>query len=161
MIETAEQMWHVPHAPRNIPRIEMSFLNSHKFQDRQEAAAKARKAMVDKFQARPKYDPTDPAVLAREAERKRVLESRIEREKERAIRKAEQEAAEAARKLAQEAARLEALRLEELARQEALAAERADVEKLEFEKKLERDARYAARKERKKKKLSVAERWGR
>jgi hypothetical protein len=156
MIETAEQMWHVPHAPRNIPRIEMSFLNSHKFQDRQEAAAKARKAMVDKFQARPKYDPTDPAVLAREAERKRVLESRIEREKERAIRKAEQEAAEA-----QEAARLEALRLEELARQEALAAERADVEKLEFEKKLERDARYAARKERKKKKPSVAERWGR
>ena len=71
----------------------MSFLNSHKFQDRQEAAAKARKAMVEKFQARPKYDPNDPAVLAREAERKRVLESRIEREKERAIRKAQQEAA--------------------------------------------------------------------
>ena len=139
----------------------MSFLNSHKFQDRQEAAAKARKAMVEKFQARPKYDPNDPAVLAREAERKRIMESRIEREKERAIRKAEQEAAEAARKIEEEAARAEKLRMEELARKEAEAAAAAEAEKLEFEKKLERDARYAARKERKKKKLSVAERWGR
>ena len=139
----------------------MSFLNSHKFQDRQEAAAKARKAMVEKFQARPKYDPTDPAVLAREAERKRVLESRVEREKERAIRKAQQEAEEAARKIAEEAERAEKLKLEEQARLEAEGAQAAELEKLEFEKKLERDARYAARKERKKKKLSVAERWGR
>ena len=139
----------------------MSFLNSHKFQDRQEAAAKARKAMAEKFLARPKYDPNDPAVIAREAERKRVLESRAEREKERAIRKAEQEAAEAARKAAEEVARQEQLRLEEIARQEAEASQRAELERVEFEKKLERDARYAARKERKKKKLSVAERWGR
>jgi len=139
----------------------MSFLNSHKFQDRQEAAAKARKAMVEKFQARPKYDPTDPAVLAREAERKRVLESRVEREKERAIRKAQQEAEEAARKIAEEANRAEKLKLQEQARLEAEGAQAAELEKLEFEKKLERDARYAARKERKKKKLSVAERWGR
>jgi hypothetical protein len=139
----------------------MSFLNSHKFQDRQEAAAKARKAMVEKFQARPKYDPTDPIVLAREAERKRIMETRIEREKERAIRKAEQEAAEAARKIEEEANRSEKLRLEALARQETEAVRVAEVERGEFEKKLERDARYAARKERKKKKLSVAERWGR
>jgi hypothetical protein len=139
----------------------MSFLNSHKFQDRQEAAAKARKAMAEKFLSRPKYDPNDPSVLAREAERKRVLEARAEREIERAKRKAEQEAAEAARKAAEEAARQEQLRLEELARAEAEAAERAELERVEFEKKLERDARYAARKERKKKKVSVAERWGR
>jgi hypothetical protein len=139
----------------------MSFLNSHKFQDRQEAAAKAKKAMVEKFQARPKYDPNDPVVLAREAERKRIMESRIEREKERAIRKAEQEAAEAARKIAEEAARAEQARLEALAQQESEASRIAEAERLEFEKKLERDARYAARKERKKKKLSVAERWGR
>src|SRR3954452_25083410 len=139
----------------------MSFLNSHKFQDRQEAAAKARKAMTEKFLARPKYDPTDPAVVAREAERRRVLESRAEREVERAKRKAEQEAAEAARKVAEEVARQQRLQLEEAARQEADSAQRAEQEKLEFEKKLERDARYAARKERKKKKLSVAERWGR
>jgi hypothetical protein len=139
----------------------MSFLNSHKFQDRQEAAAKARRAMADKFLARPKYDPNDPAVVAREAERRRILEARVEREKERAIRKAEQEAAEAARKAAEEAARQEQLRLEEIARHEAEASQRAEQERVEYEKKLERDARYAARKERKKKKLSVAERWGR
>lgn len=136
----------------------MSFLNSHKFQDRQEAAAKARKAMAEKFLARPKYDPNDPAVIAREAERKRVLEARAEREIERAKRKAEQEAAEAQRKAAEEAARQEQLRLEEIARQESEAARRAELERVEYEKKLERDARYAARKERKKKKLSVAER---
>ena len=139
----------------------MSFLNSHKFQDRQEAAAKARKAMAEKFLARPKYDPNDPAVIAREAERKRVLEARAEREVERAKRKAEQEAADAARKAADEVARQEQLRLEEIARAEAEEARRAELERVEFEKKLERDARYAARKERKKKKLSVAERWGR
>jgi hypothetical protein len=139
----------------------MSFLNSHKFQDRQEAAAKARKAMAEKFLARPKYDPTDPAVVAREAERKKVLEGREVREKERAIRKAEKEAAEVARKAAEEVARQEKLKLDEAARQEAESVQRAELERVEFEKKLERDARYAARKERKKKKLSVAERWGR
>jgi len=139
----------------------MSFLNSHKFQDRQEAAAKARKAMAEKFLSRPKYDPNDPAVLAREAERKRVLEARAEREIERAKRKAEQEAAEIIRKAAEEAARLEQMKLQEAAQMEAEAARRAELERVEFEKKLERDARYAARKERKKKKLSVAERWGR
>jgi hypothetical protein len=139
----------------------MSFLNSHKFQDRQEAAAKARKAMAEKFLSRPKYDPNDPSILAREAERKKILEARADREVERAKRKAEQEAAEAARKAAEEVARQEQLKLEEIARQEAEAAHRAELERVEFEKKLERDARYAARKERKKKKLSVAERWGR
>ena len=139
----------------------MSFLNSHKFQDRQEAAAKARKAMAEKFLARPKYDPNDPAIVAREAERKRILEARVEREKERAIQKAEREAAEAVRKAAEELARQEQVKLEEANRQEAEASRRAELDRVEFEKKLERDARYAARKERKKKKLSVAERWGR
>ena len=139
----------------------MSFLNSHKFQDRQEAAAKARKAMAEKFLSRPKYDPNDPAVIAREAERRKVLESRVEREKERAVRKAEQEAAEVVRKAAEAAERAEQARLEKLALEAAEAGRRAETERLEFEKKLERDARYAARKERKKKKLSVAERWGR
>jgi Family of unknown function (DUF6481) len=139
----------------------MSFLNSNKFQDRQEAAAKARKAMAEKFLSRPKYDPSDPAIVAREAERQRIIQSRAEREVERAKRRAEQEAAEALRKVAEEAARQEQLKLEEATRQAGEAARREELEKQEFEKKLERDARYAARKERKKKKLSVAERWGR
>jgi len=139
----------------------MSFLNSHKFQDRQEAAAKARKAMAEKFLARPKYDPNDPAIVAREAERRKILEARSGREVERAQRRAEQEVAGAARKVADEAARQEHMKLEEVTRQEADAARRTELDRVEFEKKLERDARYAARKERKKKKLSVAERWGR
>ena len=48
----------------------MSFLNGNSFADRQAAAAKARKAMADKFVANSKYDPNDPAVIEREANRK-------------------------------------------------------------------------------------------
>ena len=138
----------------------MSFLNANSFLDRQAAAAKARKAMAEKFNSRPKYDPNDPAVLEREAKRKAILEARELREVERQKRKAEAEAAEKARLAAEEVARQEALRLEALAREAEEAARRAESERLEYEKKLERDARYAARKDRKQKKKSVGERWG-
>ena len=127
----------------------MSFLNTNSFRDRQTAAAQARKAMAEKFLAKPKYDPSDPAVLEREAKRKEILEARVQREAERTQRKAEKEAR------SQEETRLEALRLAE-----EEAVRRAESERLEFEKKLERDARYAARKARKQKKKTVAERWG-
>jgi hypothetical protein len=119
----------------------MSFLNGNKFADRQAAAANARKAMAEKFLANSKYDPTDPAIIEREA-------------------KAEQEAAEAARRVVEEAARQEQLRLEALAREAEAQRQREEEERLEYERKLERDARYAARKERKKKKKSAAERYG-
>jgi len=138
----------------------MSFMNGNSFADRQAAAAKARKAMAEKFVANSKYDPTDPAVVEREAKRKAILEARVIREAERAKRKVEQEAAEAARKAAEDAARQEQLRLEALARETELQREREEQEKLEYERKLERDARYAARKERKKKKKSALERYG-
>ena len=138
----------------------MSFINGNSFADRQAAAAKARKAMVDKFLEKSKYDPNDPAVIEREAKRKAILEARVVRDAERAKRRAEAAAAEAARKAADEAARQERLRLEALAREAEDARQREEQERLEFEKKLERDARYAARKERKKKKKSAAERWG-
>ena len=128
----------------------MSFLNTNSFQDRQQAAAKARKAMAEKFLSRPKYDPTDPA----------IIEAREAREIERQKRKVEEEAAEAARKAAEELARQEQLRLEAEARAAEEEAARAELERLEFEKKLERDARYAARKDRKLKKKSAGERWG-
>ena len=127
----------------------MSFWNGNSFADRQEAAAKARKAMAEKFLSRPKYDPNDPAVIAREAKRKAILEAREQREIERAKRKAEEEVA-----------RQEQLRLEALARQAEAQRRREEQEKLDYEKKLERDARYAARKERKKKKKSALERYG-
>ena len=58
------------------------------------------------------------------------------------------------------ALRTEQLRLEALAREAEAQRLREEAEKLEFEHKLERDARYAARKERKKKKKSASERWG-
>ena len=138
----------------------MSFMNGNNFADRQAAAAKARKALAEKFIANAKYDPTDPAVIEREAKRKEILEARKVRDAERAKRKAEQEAAEAARRAAEEAARQEQLRLEALALEAELQRKREEEERLEYERKLERDARYAARKERKKKKKSAAERYG-
>lgn len=138
----------------------MSFLNANSFRDRQAAAAQARKTLAEKFLAKPKYDPNDPAVLAREAERKAILEARAAREVERAKRKAEDEAERARLRVEAEARTQEETRqlAERLA--EAEAAQRAETERLDFEKKLERDARYAARKARKQKKKSAAERWG-
>jgi Family of unknown function (DUF6481) len=138
----------------------MSFLNGNKFADRQANAAKARKEMAEKFLANSKYDPTDPAIVEREAKRKEILEARKVRDVERAKRKAEQEAAEAVRRAAEEAARQEQLRLEALALEAEAQRKREEEERLEYERKLERDARYAARKERKKKKKSAAERYG-
>jgi hypothetical protein len=138
----------------------MSFLNGNRFTDRQAAAAKARKQMAEKFLANSKYDPADPAVVERETKRKAILEARKVRDAERAKRRAEQEAADAARHAAEEAARQEQLRLEALAREAELQRQREEEERLEYERKLERDARYAARKERKKKKKTAAERYG-
>jgi hypothetical protein len=138
----------------------MSFMNGNSFADRQAAAAKARKAMADKFLANAKYDPADPAVVEREAKRKAILEARVVRDEARAKRRAEEAAAETARKAAEDAARQEQLRLEALAREAEAERLREEQERLDYEKKLERDARYAARKERKKKKKSAAERWG-
>jgi hypothetical protein len=138
----------------------MSFMNGNSFADRQAAAAKARKEMAEKFLANSKYDPADPAVIERETKRKAILEARKVRDAERARRKAEEEAAEAARRVAEEAARQEQLRLEALAREAELQRQREEEERLEYERKLERDARYAARKERKKKRKTAAERYG-
>jgi hypothetical protein len=138
----------------------MSFMNGNNFADRQAAAAKARKALAEKFIANSKYDPADPAVIEREARRKEILEARKVRDVERAKRKAEEEAAAAVRRAADEAARQEQLKVEALAREAELERHRQEEERLEFERKLERDARYAARKERKKKKKTAAERYG-
>src|SRR5208283_1631713 len=134
----------------------MSFMNGNSFADRQAAAAKARKAMAEKFLSTAKYDPNDPAVVEREAKRKAILEARAVRDEERAKRRAEQAAAEAARKAAGEAARQEQSRVEALAREAEAQRLREEQERLEYERKLERDARYAARKERKKKKRSAS-----
>ena len=78
----------------------MSGFNGSKFTDRAAAAAAAKKALVEKFKAKPA--PDDPAVLARQAERRAIAEAREIRAAER---KAIKEA-EAARKLAEDQERL-------------------------------------------------------
>lgn len=112
------------------------------FADRLQEAANARKAALERFRARPA--PDDPQVVKRREERMRIAaarearaaERRAQKEAEAAVR-AEREAVERAEREARE--RKEAI--EKLIRDSAGAAER----------KAARDARYAARKARQKK----------
>jgi len=137
----------------------MSFLNGNSFLDRQSAAANARKAQAEKFLARPKYDPNDPAVIEREAKRRAINEARAIREVERQKQKEAAAAAEVVRLAADEAARQEALKAEAIAREAAHAEKLAAEAALEYERKLDRDARYAARKARKKQGKSESQRY--
>ncbi|HZH46498.1 MAG TPA: DUF6481 family protein, partial [Roseococcus sp.] len=96
--------------------------------DRQTAAAQARRALIEKFRNQPKAD--DPEVVARAMERKAVAEARDQRAADRqaerdaaAQRQREADAAEAARVLAAEAEqrRLEAVQAAEAAEAARLA----------------------------------------
>jgi hypothetical protein len=121
--------------------------------ERRNAANEAKKALLERFKAKPAAD--DPAVVARQAERKAILAAREIREAEKArlkqeklareaVDKAEREAAaEAARIAAEEAAQAEA-KIRESEENERIARFLAD----EAERKAKRDARYAARKQR-------------
>lgn len=123
------------------------------FTDRMSAANEAKKALLNKFKARP--TPDDPRVLARQEERKAILEARAIRETERERLKQERLAREAAERAEREA-KAEAERIETEARlaeearireaEEALRV--ASMLSLEAEQKAKRDARYAARKAR-------------
>ena len=105
------------------------------FGDRLNAAAAAKKAMLERFHARP--SPDDPAVKEQQAARKAISDAREVRMAER---KAAREA-EAQRQAAEQAARE--------AEERRLAAEAAaQAVALEAERKAARDARYAARKAR-------------
>jgi len=115
----------------------MSGFKEPSFADRQKAAQQARQNILTKFRSQPGAD--DPAVMQRRAEREA-----------KAVEKAQA-------KLAREAADAERRRLEaeaaeqaaaELARQKEEAATREAA--LEADRKAARDARYAARKGRKK-----------
>jgi hypothetical protein len=72
-----------------------------KYEDRRDAAAEAKKALIERFKARPPAD--DPAVLARAAERKAIQEAREIRAAERARLKAERKAARDAKYAARKA----------------------------------------------------------
>jgi hypothetical protein len=121
--------------------------------DRLTAAANAKKAMLEKFKAKP--GPEDPEFLARQAERIAIAQARDQRTAER---KAAKEA-EAAR-IAAEKAAIEAEKEREAAELAAYLARKADdaaaanaehkarALALAAEQKAARDARYARRKAR-------------
>jgi hypothetical protein len=120
----------------------MRTLKGTDFNDRTKNSDEAKKALLERFKARPAAD--DPEVLARQEERRRIIEAREIREAERRRLKEEEKArqeAERLRLIAEEEARQA-----ELAAEAAEAAERAKQELIEA--KLERDRRYAARKAR-------------
>jgi hypothetical protein len=115
-------------------------------QDRQKAAAAAKKALLEKFKAA----ANDPSIAEKQAARTAINDARL-------VRAAERETAKKAREaeLAAQAAR-EAERDAQAKREAEEAAARAEREKadaaelLAMQQKAERDARYAARKAAKK-----------
>ena len=117
----------------------MSGFKQPDFADRQKAAAQAKQDLLNKFRAQP--GPDDPEVAKRRAEREVIAANREKAKIARDARKGRGQAREAEAKEA-EAARIARDKEEEAARQVAA----------EVEQKAKRDARYAARKDRGKKK---------
>lgn len=117
------------------------------FEDRLEAAAKAKQAQLER--ARAKSPQNDPEFAKRQAERKKLAEEREARIAQRAAEKAEEARLAAERKAAEAAAKAEA---ERLAEEERLRLRREEADRLvalAAEQKAARDARYAARKNKK------------
>ncbi len=117
----------------------MAAFKGSTFKDRAEAAALAKKTLLEAFKARTPVD--DPGLQARQAARRAVMEAREKRSAERAKQKAEDEA----RLKIETEARLKA-EAEEAARKAIEAAERDEA--IRNERKAARDAKYAARKAR-------------
>lgn len=106
------------------------------FAERRDTAAKAKQADLKKFEQKASAD--DPAQIEKRAARVAVAEAR----KVRAAKRDEEKAAEKQRALAEEAERL-------AEKQRELAAEAEQQVALAEKQKADRDARYAARKARK------------
>ena len=85
--------------------------NDRSFTDRQSNSANAKKALLERFKARPKAD--DPVMVQRREEREAIAQARAEREAEKAKIRAEKERLEA----------IERARIEEEKRQEEIARE--------------------------------------
>jgi len=123
------------------------------FAERRDAANAAKQALLERFKSKPAAD--DPAVLAKQAERKAILEAREKREAEKARLKQERLAREAEERV-RLAAEAEAARIKAEAEAAELARIKAQEEEerlkaelaLEAAAKAKRDARYAARKSR-------------
>lgn len=117
------------------------------FNDRLADAAKARAAQLER--ARAKSPANDPQFAARQAERKRIADEREARLAQRAAEKTAEMEREAARKAAEAAERAEAEKREAEEREKAKRAEADKLVQLLAEQKANRDARYAARKAKK------------
>ena len=117
----------------------MSGFREPGFADRQKAANQAKKDLLNKFRAQP--GPDDPGVVARRAEREEIAANRERARLAREVEKAE------TRRREEEALAAEASRIAREKKEQA-----AQLAELEAEQKAKRDARYAARKERGKKK---------
>ena len=122
------------------------------FADRQSAAAAAKKAALERYQA----VANDPGLAERQRARDAVKIARDARIAERRAARLAAEARAAAERAAEEAARQAAreaaLRAEEAARQAEAEEKAARALALEAEKQAARDARYAARKAKKRNK---------
>jgi Family of unknown function (DUF6481) len=114
----------------------MSGFKEPGFADRQKAAQEARKNILDKFRSQP--GPDDPAVKARQAEREAFAAARAKASSAREAAKAERG------RLSEEAAAAAAAQL--LRKREEIVARQAALEAVQ---KAARDARYAARKSKK------------
>ncbi len=117
--------------------ISMSGFKEPSFADRQKAAQQAKQDILNKFRSQP--GPDDPEVMRRQAERQAQAAAREKAREAREAAKAEQ------KRLEEEAAAAAAA---QLAREKEEALEREAA--LEAERKAARDARYAARKNKKK-----------
>jgi hypothetical protein len=131
----------------------MNTFNNSNFNDRKNAAASAKAALIEKLRSRPA--PDDPVVLAKQAERKAIHEARQQRMAEREAlrleqekREAEERAAQAAVVAAAAAERDRQLEAERAAAEEARLQRAAKIIADEATRKAARDARYAARKAR-------------
>ncbi len=120
----------------------MAAFKGSTFKDRATAAAEAKRALLETFRARPPAD--DPAVLARQAERRAIIEAREIRAAERKTVKE----AEAVRLAAADTARLEAEAAATVEAAARAAEQAARDEAIKAERKSARDAKYAARKAR-------------
>jgi hypothetical protein len=117
------------------------------FNDKLQDQAKARAAQLER--ARAKSPQNDPDFAKRQAERKKLAEDREARIAQRAAEKAEEARLAAERKAADAAAKAEA---DKLAEEERLRLRREEADRLvalAAEQKAARDARYAARKNKK------------
>jgi len=114
----------------------MSGFKEPSFADRQKAAQEARKNILNKFRSQP--GPDDPVVKARQVEREAFAAARAKVSSAREAAKGERD------RFAEEAAAAAAAQL--LREKEEIVARQAA---LEAEQKSARDARYAARKKKK------------